>query len=310
MDVPLPWERLIWSGRPGIAAKLGSGRRDLRYCLTDLRLVVVRRSGADEIVLHDIGEVEHVQRPIDRIARRSTLIVHARTARRPPLVLHGIRRGGHLAALIEILAGDPLAVMDSDSARAALEWTPRIETGVGTEPLAAAAVMLLAAVGAAVLLHHRPPPVAYAADDAIYPGGVKRDRDAIVRMMREKVMPWARLTLAPIVGGADRVSCETCHGRQPQSRDWQMPAVAALPEPAVRARGWERYSAGMDAQMRNAIYGYAADPAKQQRATYMRDIVLPGMARLLGRPSYDFTRPYDYNRSKRAFGCYHCHKVR
>jgi hypothetical protein len=42
----------------------------------------------------------------------------------------------------------------------------------------------------------------------------------------------------------------------------------------------------------------------------MREIVMPGMARLLRRPPYDFTRPYDYNRSHLAFGCYHCHRVK
>jgi hypothetical protein len=42
----------------------------------------------------------------------------------------------------------------------------------------------------------------------------------------------------------------------------------------------------------------------------MRKVVLPGMARLLKRPAYDFTRAYEYNRTRAAFGCYHCHKVR
>ena len=42
---------------------------------------------------------------------------------------------------------------------------------------------------------------------------------------------------------------------------------------------------------------------------YMREVVMPGMARLLHRPAYDFTRPYEYNRSRRALGCYHCHQV-
>jgi len=66
----------------------------------------------------------------------------------------------------------------------------------------------------------------------------------------------------------------------------------------------------MDAQMRNAIYGYSAEPDKTSRAGYMREIVMPGMAELLHRPAYDFTRPYDYNRSRHALGCYHCHLVK
>jgi hypothetical protein len=65
----------------------------------------------------------------------------------------------------------------------------------------------------------------------------------------------------------------------------------------------------MDAQMRNAIYGYLAESEKQTKAAYMREIVMPGMARHLHRPAYDFTQPYEYNRSRLAFGCYHCHRV-
>jgi hypothetical protein len=84
---------------------------------------------------------------------------------------------------------------------------------------------------------------------------------------------------------------------------------AALPLPVVRERGWETYHGGMDAQMRNAIYGYVAESDNQAKAAYMREIVVPGIARLLHRPAYDFTRSYDYNRSRRALGCYHCHRV-
>ena len=65
----------------------------------------------------------------------------------------------------------------------------------------------------------------------------------------------------------------------------------------------------MDPQMRNAIYGYLAESDNQARAGYMRDVVLPGMARLLHRPPYDFTLPYKFNRERDAFGCYHCHRI-
>ena len=65
----------------------------------------------------------------------------------------------------------------------------------------------------------------------------------------------------------------------------------------------------IDPQMRNAFYGYSADPSKASRAGYMREFVMPGMARLLHRPAYDFTQPYEYNRTQFAFGCYHCHRV-
>jgi hypothetical protein len=128
--------------------------------------------------------------------------------------------------------------------------------------------------------------------------------------MERSVMPWARETIGRIKGGPDRVTCETCHGDDAESRDWQMPAVAALPQPDLRDRGWENYGGRMDAQMRNAIYGYLADSEKQSKAAYMREVVMPGMARLLHRPAYDFTQPYDENRSRHALGCYHCHKVK
>jgi hypothetical protein len=105
------------------------------------------------------------------------------------------------------------------------------------------------------------------------------------------------------------VTCETCHGQNAAARDWQMPGVAALPQSDVTQQGWEIYG-GMDTQMRNAIYGYLAESDKQARAAYMREVVMPGMAGLLRRPPYDFTKAYDYNRSHHAFGCYHCHRVK
>jgi hypothetical protein len=88
-----------------------------------------------------------------------------------------------------------------------------------------------------------------------------------------------------------------------------MPAVAALPEPHFRELGWELNGRSLDAQVRNAIYGYLAESDKQSRAAYMREVVLPGMARVLHRPPYDFTRSYEYNRTRAALGCYHCHRV-
>ena len=83
----------------------------------------------------------------------------------------------------------------------------------------------------------------------------------------------------------------------------------ALPQPDVRDRAWESYRTNIDAQMRNAIYGYLAESDKQVKAGYMREVVVPGISRILRRPSYDFTQSYEYNRSRRALGCYHCHQV-
>src|SRR5207247_7705215 len=102
------------------------------------------------------------------------------------------------------------------------------------EAVAGLAAVLVAALAVVIGFHREPLAVTYEPDDPIYPGGQKRDRDAIVRFMNTDVMPWARATLGPLKGGPDRVTCATCHGRDAESRDWRMPAVAALPQPDVR----------------------------------------------------------------------------
>lgn len=275
--------------------------------LTDFRLVRTGGRYFDELAIQDVGDVHRQQSPLDRVLGTSTIVVHARRARRAPFVLHHVRRGSQLAALLEILSADPRATWDPESVRAALAWEPG-SIGMYRQAFVGAGIMVIAFIAIAIGLHGRAAAVAYPADDAIYPGGVKRDRAEIARFMEREVLPWARTALAPIVGG-DRVRCETCHDESPAAREWQMPSVAALPQPDVTLRGWELYGGGMDAQMRNAIYGYIAKSDNQAKATYMREIVLPGMARLLGRPAYDFTRSYEYNRAHLAFGCYHCHRV-
>ena len=78
----------------------------------------------------------------------------------------------------------------------------------------------------------------------------------------------------------------------------------------MRLLGWEIYSASMDTQMRNAIYGVPRGIRESVTGRLHAHVVMPGMARLLRRPAYDFTRSYDYNRTRLAFGCYHCHMVK
>jgi hypothetical protein len=307
VDVPLPWERLLWSGRPSpVSAALWLGER---YVLTDFRLVRVRGTLVDEIAIQDIADVSRRQSRLDRLAGTASITVERRSRRTPPLVLRSISRSSQLAALLSLLAGDPTAQLDSDAVAAALAWRPQ-ETGSRSESLVAVAAVAVAIVAVAIGLHGKAAAVIYAPDDEIYPGGQKKDRESIVRFMNETVMPWARATLGPLKGGAERVRCETCHGHDAEARGWRMPGVAALPQPDVKERGWEMYSGGMDAQMRNAIYGYVAESEKQTKAAYMREIVMPGMSRLLHRQPYDFTKPYEYNRQRAAFGCYHCHKVK
>ena len=306
MNAPLPWERLLWRGRP---IRLRPWLTDERYYLTDFRLVRDSRCCPDEIPLQDIGEIARTETTLDRILGTSTIVVHPREDDRPPFVVADIRRGEQLAAVLELLAGDQRAAGDVDAIRAALSWDPRAHT-VPREAAGAIAAVLVAIAAVFVTLRGHPVVVAYGDDDAIRPGGVQRPMSDIVRFMDREVMPWARATLGRIVGGEDRVTCETCHGANAEVRNWQMPAVGALPKPDVRERGFEIYSAGMDTQMRNAIYGYSAEPDKAAKAAYMREVVLPGMAALLHRPAYDFTRSYEHNRARNALGCYHCHMVK
>jgi hypothetical protein len=280
-----------------------------RYVLTDFRLVVDSGHHSDEIALQDIADVQRRVGSLDRLLRTSTLLVAPRGRRRQALELRHVRRGAQLAALLELLAGDPQARLDANAVRAALAWSLPAGTGArGTvAAIAAALIALVAAIGLRGIA--ATPPLTHRSDDPISPAGEKRSREEIVRFMETEVMPWARSALAPIVGGAAAVRCATCHGEEGEASGWRMPAVAALPAPQFRALGWEIYSAGMNPQVRNAIYGYLAEPDKQHKAGYMREIVMPGMARLLRRPSYDFTRSYEYNQSRLAFGCYHCHRM-
>jgi hypothetical protein len=302
-QVPLPWERLLWSAR---TVSLRG-----RYVLTDFRLVFeggTDETRSDEIAVHDVGEIVRSQSWFNRLTRTSTLVIRRR-GNGQPFVLQGVRNGTQLAALLELLADDPQPALDEAFVRSALRWEPRTSGPRPRYALAGVAAALGVLVGVAFSLGGSAASIAYPSDDAIYPSGAKRDSKDIVRFMENDVLPWARTALAPIVGGADRVACATCHDRDATNRNWQMPSVAALPEPVFRRLTFERYSPAMDAQTRNAIYGYLAESDKQGKAAYMREVVMPGMARLLHRPPYDFTKSYDYNRTRFAFGCYHCHRV-
>jgi cytochrome c553 len=304
-QVLLPWERLLWSGRPWHLGRLLRGER---YLLTDFRLLHFTRTDTRELALDDIGEVRRTQSTADRLIGTSTVAVQA-LEEHGTLTLTSVRRGAQLAALLELLAGDPRAPREPEAVRAALAWEPRPPSIDLRGALAGFVGVLIAIVGVAVSLHGTTVGVTYAADDALAPNGEKRTQADIIRFMEAEVMPWAQVTFARLKGGADRVRCETCHGAQPSSRQWRMPAVAALPQPEIRDRAWEIYKTNIDAQMRNAIYGYLAGSDNQAKAAYMREFVVPGMSRILHRPSYDFTQSYEYNRSRHALGCYHCHQV-
>jgi len=303
---PLPWERLLWSSRPWRFSPRLAGEQ---YLLTDFRLLRVTRRGIEELALDDVADVQRTESTADRVLGTSTIAVYSRRRQAAPIVFSAVRRGGQLAALLELLAGDPRAPRDAEAVRSALAWEPRKPAFALREALAGVVAILAAMFAVAIGLHGKTAAITFRPDDAIAPGGEKRSHAEIVRFMEAEVMPWARETLGRLKGGPDRVTCETCHGAEGLTRGWRMPAVAALPQPELRDRGWETYTTTMDAQMRNAIYGYLAESDNQAKAAYMREIVMPGMARLLGRPAYDFTQPYEYNRTQHALGCYHCHQV-
>jgi hypothetical protein len=300
----LPWERLLWSSRPWRLRRRFSGER---YLLTDFRLLRITRGGSSELALDDVGDILRKETALDRVCGTSTISVQPKTGG-APLTLTSVRRGAQLAALLELLAGDPRAPREVDAVRSALAWEPRPPSLDLRGALGGFVGVLIAIAAVAFGLHSTTVAVTYAADDALAPNGEKRSQEDIIRFMETDVMPWARVALGRLKGGADRVTCETCHGAHAAARGWAMPAVAALPQPDVRDRGLETQR-NIDAQIRNAIYGYVAESDNQVKAGYMREVIVPGIARILRRPPYDFTQSYEYNRSRRALGCYHCHQV-
>ena len=116
-QVLLPWERLLWSSRPW---RIGRRLAGERYLLTDFRLIHLARDGMVEIALDDVGEIHRTESAADRVLGTSTIVVHPSDGGMPPLVLTAVRRGGQLAALLELLAGDPRAPREADAVRSAL----------------------------------------------------------------------------------------------------------------------------------------------------------------------------------------------
>ena len=308
---PLPWEQVLWSSSPAFPARWWRGRTE--YAFTNFRLVVKhRRRTVQELALDDIESVSLTQPPWQRFVGTST--VRVRSRRGSVLELANIHHGPQLALILQLRAtelfGDDTKTLDAAFLQSALGPA----AGSLLRPRhgwALAATLVVAAALVVIALAHRSslPPVIYADDDAVAPHGARRSTAEIAAFMEHDVMPFARQALGPLVGGADNVTCETCHGSDAALRQWRMPGVRALPEPELRLAGLERARLWLDPQMRNAVYGYLAEDGNQSVAAYMRQVVMPGMARLMHRPAYDFAKSYGYNRSRAAVGCYHCHLV-
>jgi hypothetical protein len=308
---PLPWEQVLWCESPAFPASFW--RIQTEYAFTNFRLVVKRKNRTVcEIALDDIDSVSLSQAWWQRITGTSTVRVFSKR-NGSELEIANIHHGPQLALVLQLRAtelfGDDTRALDAEFFRSALGpaspsiLRPRLELALaGT-----LAALLVLAVGA-LTRQSSLPPVLYADDDPVAPHGDRRPAEEIVAFMEREVMPFARSALGPLVGGAEHVTCETCHGSDGAQRNWRMPGVRALPEPELRLAGLER-ALWLDPQMRNAVYGYLAEENKQSIASYMRQVVMPGMARLMHRPAYDFAKSYGYNRSRAAVGCYHCHLV-
>jgi len=290
---PLPWERVRWRSR--------------RLGVSDFRVVQLRRgTPVAEVALHDISSIHVVPSLIERITGVGTVVITStRAGDRGIRVRVAAARGTalRLNLLLTDLWGPPPddGVMDL-SAFALWRLPPTVRLQA---TLIAPGLVLLTLVFIVIGLSGHEVRVAYGADDPIRPNGVKRSQADILAFMQDEVMPWARAALEPVVGRG-QVRCETCHGVDAEEKGWRMPAVRALPEPAVRELA---SAAGSDSQMRNALHGYVAQERNLAIAARMRGVVVPGMAALLRRPAYDFANTYEYNRARDAFGCYHCHIV-
>jgi hypothetical protein len=304
-----PWERVFWAASPAFPSSVVHFGRE--YALSDIRVVIRSRGRiCQELALDDIAAVRLEQTWYQRLAATSTVRIQSQRAGRE-LVLRNIHHGPQLALILQLLATDRTgALLDGEFVRRALgPGAPHLLRPSQGLLAAATLAFVLIFVAVGVARHDTLAPVTYGADDPISPGGHRRSTADIKAFMEAEVMPFARRVLAPVVGGARNVKCETCHGDDAVARSWKMPGVRALPEPDVRWAGMERAGFWLDPQIRNAVYGYLAEEEKLPTAAYMRGVVMPGMAKVMHRPPYDFTKSYGFNRAHVAVGCYHCHLV-
>jgi hypothetical protein len=294
MSFPLPWEQLRWGTR--------------RLAVSDFRVVRLSRgTPSAEIALHDVAAIRVEPSFVEHLTGVGTVIIDSARSSDPGIRVTGVFRARHIALRLTLLIAD-IRGIPPDESIADLPIPSRWKVPSSTRlqgTLVGPALVLLTLLVIVIGLSGHHVPVAYNADDPVRPHGVSRSRAEIVAFMESEVMPWARQALEPIVGEG-RVTCETCHGRDAEARHWKMPAVRALPEPAVRRMAT---TAGPDSYVRNALHGYSAEEDNLAVAAHMRGVVMPGMAQLLRRPPYDFAKSYEYNRSRAAFGCYHCHMV-
>ena len=78
----------------------------------------------------------------------------------------------------------------------------------------------------------------------------------------------------------------------------------------VRARRMAYSTSPILPRLHNAVVGDASDNDSAPTAEYMRRVVLLAMSARLNRTVYDRSRPCKDNRTRSAFGCYHCHRLK
>jgi hypothetical protein len=303
------WEQVLWSSSPEFPISLACPATE--YILTDFRVVVRRRGRiVQELALDDAAGVRLSQSWHERLAATSTVRIDSRRLN-STVEFRAVRQGPQLALVLQLLCTRRVETdIDRQFVASALAPdAPRLLRPRMGVVIAATVAFALTFGVIGVARHNSLLPITYAADDPIAPNGQRRSPAAVIAFMEQEVMPFARRVLAPIEGGAANVTCESCHGADAAARQWQMPGVRALPEPEFRSAGMERVGFLLEPQIRNAVYGYLAEEDKQSTAAYMRAVVMPGMAKLMHRPAYDFTKSYGYNRAHAAVGCYHCHLV-
>ena len=312
--VPLPWERLLWSGRPVWATRV-------RYTLTDFRLAVTVGNDPGEAGSCSTTTSCSTTSPTSRSPGRASIACSGRPRSRSARATPGGVRSSSAESAAALRwrrfwrcspDNQVSTALDVDAVRATLAWDPApfsrtVKPARCRRPRPDRRSSPASSSGCREKGRPSCSPLTMRSTRR----GSSATRRASSGSWRTRSCRGQGSTLAPIVGGADRVGCDTCHGAD-SSRSGVGDArrVGPCRSRLVRERGWEVFSRGMDPQLRNAIYGYAAELDNQTKAAYMRQVVLPGMARLLHRPAYDFTRSYTYNRSQSAFGCYHCHQVR
>ena len=289
--------------------------------ISNVRAAVLRGSRSDhDLPLAQLSSVTVEHRALYRPVGAADIIIRTRDGSiRLPLVENW---AAALTALSAVIASTGLAFdravqsdetdmyvpMPRGDVKHAFDLETLQRSSIPPAVLFGPLVVIFTFLGLMIFGAARSSRISYPKDDAIYPNGVKRSRAEIVALMEQEVMPFAKKALAPIVGGEEKVTCLTCHGTDAEARDWRMPAVRRLPDPRILENiTEERLRSGSTVQ--NAIYGYLAEKENQNKMRWMRDVVMPGMARILHRPAYDFTRSYAYNQQRFAFGCYNCHRL-